>query len=170
MSKLVILLSAILMSVTVYGQTTADILVLYGQTKEYPRKNKIGDVDLLIHQDGEDFDAMMTNEEGTYELLLDLGHEYRFWFEKEGYFPKHFIIDTTDLSDEQQKGGFTFEVDMTLIPRYEGLDLPLSEDPVSIASYVPSLDMIMFDRDMAAAYSAQIEEIMSRKKYKKKKK
>jgi len=170
MPKILITISLFcLTALCLQGQTTADVLILYGEVNEYKqKKSNLSGVAVRIQQDKEDYDELLVSEDGVYEVFLDLGYRYRFWFEKEGYFAKNFIIDTSELTDDQMTGGFTFQVDMTMIPLFEELDSTLADEPISVATYDESLDMIMFDADMVIAYNSKMEEALKAVKVKKK--
>jgi hypothetical protein len=166
LSKLLIRISLVLLCSAHFGtfaQSSEDVLFLYGSTTEYHTGAQMPLVNVLIKQDGEKLSSLRTGRQGRYEVVLDLGFKYHIYFEKDGFFPKHYVIDTSGMTEEQQLGGFTFDVDISMIPKTKGLDLAICEEPISIATFDAEQNQLTFDAEMAQKYADAVDNAINKR-------
>ena len=143
-----------------FSQSGHSVLFVYGNTTEFHTGIEMPLINIKIMQDDEEMLAIRSGHQGRYEVVLDLGHVYQFYFDREGFFGKNYIIDTTGMTNEQETAGFTFDVDISMIPMGNGLELPICEEPISIAKYDSDQDMLLFDAEMAERYSEAIDKAL----------
>lgn len=150
----------------------AQDVLIYGTIKAIPDSLPIVDAAVLVSDErGVMIDGTTSVDSGYYEIGLALGREYHVRYEVHGSFPKTLVIDlrNVDVPPEELEGGWGMNINMTLLPRIEGVPDSLISLPFGRASWNAGDGNFQFDLDhtqrvrdawapwMEAAMAARIE-------------
>ncbi len=133
-----------------------DRLLVYGTVKDERSGKKLQDVQVTLVEDGETKKTYATALSGKFELDLDFEHDYDIRFSKDGYVSKFININTKNVPEENQVGGFGFDLDMSLFEEVEGVNFDVLKKPIGKANYVPETGEIGFDYEYTRSIQAEI--------------
>jgi hypothetical protein len=111
------------------AQDSADLYV-NGTVKDYFSRKKISGVKVKVLQDGQNFESLVTSSNGKYEFFLPLDHDYQIIFEKDGMVTKRIAIDSRGIPEEDRRGGFAMNPDMSLFDNIDGIDFSMLDQPI----------------------------------------
>ena len=152
LSTMLLVMCALILS----AQDSADLYV-NGTVKDYFSRKKISGVKVKVLQDGQNFESLVTSSNGKYEFFLPLDHDYQIIFEKDGMVTKRIAIDSRGIPEEDRRGGFAMNPDMSLFDNIDGIDFSMLDQPIGKGKYDPERGNIEFD----VAYTQRIQsEIM----------
>lgn len=134
-----------------------DQLMVFGTLKSEDSNKKMPGVEVVVYQDGQEFDRLTTNDRAEYDFSLPLRHDYTFSFEMAGYGNKRIQVDASGVPPEDLKGGFKLDLDMTLFELVEGFDTGILEDPYGRASFDPVKNTVAFDFDYTNRMRNRVE-------------
>lgn len=134
-----------------------DQLMVFGTLKSEGSNKKMPGVEVVVYQDGQEFDRLSTNDRAEYDFSLPLRHDYTFSFEMPGYGNKRIQVDASGVPPEDLKGGFKLDLDMTLFELVEGFDTGILEDPYGRASFDPVKNTVAFDFDYTNRMRNRVE-------------
>ncbi|MFY8137589.1 MAG: hypothetical protein ACOVMR_05765 [Flavobacteriales bacterium] len=83
-------------------------------------------VNVIIYQDQEIYVSFFGKENGSYEFVLPVGHEYEVWFGGKAYVNKKVYVDARKMP--QRKIGYECNIDMGLFKPIENAEFPLLVD------------------------------------------
>lgn len=149
------LLSLLLLSFFSWSQD--DLLLVSGTLSDDANRKKLTGVEVVVYQDGVEFDRMSTDARASYSFQLPLRHDYLFSYEFEGYGNKRIQVDASGVPLEDLKGGFNLDLDMTLFTLVEGFDESILEDPYGKASFDSQRNTVAFDFDYTARMKTRVE-------------
>ena len=131
-----------------YGYVVeGDISTMFNKSIESPALDGV----MVTVLDGEnEMRAVPNRTTGFFNLILDPGKKYTVKFEKEGYIPKLFQIDGSDIPEQDFEEGFKMFTDVTLFP---DMDVPnvetLSKSPVAKCEFDNKQQKLIWDMDYA---------------------
>ena len=122
-----------------------DLLTIVG--KVVYDKDRIEGCSVKVYQGNDLIHDMVTSKSGKYEAELEIGHQYMFHFQKEGYLNKMFAVDAENNIPKHHNGFPAYPVNVIMIPmeRFTGVDMDHLEFPFALVRY--SKRMQMFDND-----------------------
>jgi len=129
------------------GWAQDDQLIVFGTLKDEGSGKKMPGVEVVVYQDGVEFDRLTTNARAEYDFSFPLRHDYTFSFEFPGYGNKRIQVDASGVPPEDLKGGFKLDLDMTLFELVDGFDTSILEDPYGKAAFDPVKNTVSFDFD-----------------------
>lgn len=138
-----------------------EILDIRGNIKDTDTMKKLDDVQIVVIQNGSEFDAF-TVSNGKYETDLPLGYTYIIQFSRKDYVTKKIQIDTKGIPDEDLAGGFQLTMDMSLFAFVEGFDLSILDPPIGKATFDPQKNSIAFDFGYTQRINQKIEDEFER--------
>lgn len=150
--------------------TTAQSLVINGNivlAENSPEGSKI-----LIYKNNEKIDEQVISKKGRFDLKLALDADYKISFEKDGYTTKLVNVNTEVPSEivESNPDFPPVKLIINLLPRVEGVDLSIFEQPIAILAYNYELDDFTFDkeysdkiRDRVAQTEREIKRVLAEK-------
>ncbi|NND93594.1 MAG: hypothetical protein HKN45_01945 [Flavobacteriales bacterium] len=148
-----------LFSINFSAQDNADLYV-YGNVKDYFSRKKLSGVTVRVTQNGSNFDSQSTSSSGKYEYFLPLDNDYTLIFEKSGYVSKKIRIDTRNIPEEDRRGGFSMNPDMSLFEEFENVDFAVLNEPIGLGKYDPTRGNIEFDMEYTSRVQAEIMRLM----------
>lgn len=134
-----------------------DQLMIFGTVKDDATNKKMVGVDVVVYQDGVEYDRMTTNARAEYDFSLPLRHDYVFSYEIPGYGNKRIQVDASGVPPEDLKGGFKLDLDMTLFELVDGFDTSILEDPFGKAAFDPVKNTVAFDYDYTSRMKNRVE-------------
>jgi hypothetical protein len=137
--------------------SVGDDLLVYGLVKHRKTLENISGVRIDVYQGGELHDSYTTSSNGRYEFTQPLDYLYEIHFSREGYVSKYVEFDTRDIPDEDKRGGFKCNMDMTLFEWEEGGNYQALEKPIGKAEFNPKENSIAFDFPHTAMVQQQLE-------------
>lgn len=152
--KLFLPLALLLVAALSYGQE--EELFVYGVIKDVESLKKMNAVKVDVYQNGDVFDTFTTTSNGRYEFTMPLGFNYQIKFSSGEYVTKKVQFDTRNIPDEDKRGGFKSNMDMTLFGNVEGFDTSILDQPIGKASFNPIENSIDFDFD----YTSRVQKLI----------
>ena len=148
----------------VVAQTYAqdEDLFIHGVVKDTESLKKLEIVKVEVYQNGAQFDVYTTSSNGRYEFNVPLGFNYEVKFTKSDFVGKKVHFDTRNIPDEDKKGGFKVNMDMTLFSSVEGFDTSILDQPIGKASFNPIENSIAFDFDYTSRVQQMIDDEFDR--------
>lgn len=122
-----------------------DLLLVSGTLTDDGNRKKMPGVEVVVYQDGVEFDRMTTDARASYAFELPLRHDYVFSYEYEGYGNKRIQVDASGVPAEDLKGGFNLDLDMSMFALVEGFDTSILEDPFGKAEFDAQRNTLSFD-------------------------
>ena len=132
-------------SLLVAQEPMEDVLFIHGYTKHYITADTLSGTIITARAHGIADVGTTSNDSGYYELSLALGHAYRIRYGHPDMVSKHVEVDATGIPEAMKEGGFGMQVDMTLFPPLEGLDVAFLERPIGRARYVATDSNLVWD-------------------------
>lgn len=127
------------------GFAQDDLLLVSGTLTDDGNRKKMPGVEVVVYQDGVEYDRMTTDARASYSFELPLRHDYVFSYEFDGYGNKRIQVDASNVPLEDLKGGFNLDLDMTLFTLVEGFDVTILEEPYGKASFDSQRNTVAFD-------------------------
>ena len=137
-------------------------LFIHGVVKDTESLKKLDVVKVEVYQNGIQFDAYTTSSNGRYEFNVPLGFNYEVKFTKSDFVDKKVHFDTRNIPDEDKRGGFKVNMDMTLFTFVEGFDTSILDQPIGKASFNPIENSIAFDFDYTSRVQQMIDDEFDR--------
>lgn len=138
-----------------------DKVVAFGKLKIEWGENE--NAKITLYQDGKKVDNFYTKNNGKFEFILQLNHQYTFWFEKSGYVTKKVEFNTQVPDKVLKNPDFEpfpdFDFNVTLFKIYPDVDTMFFEKPVGKIQYNASLNDFDYDKDYNLEIIKQMEEI-----------
>lgn len=122
-----------------------DLLLVSGTLSDEANRKKLPGVEVVVYQDGVEFDRMTTDARAAYAFELPLRHDYTFAYEFPGYGIKRIQVDASGVPMEDLKGGFNLDLDLTLFTLVEGFDASILQEPYGKASFDSQRNTVAFD-------------------------
>ena len=146
----------------------ADVIEINGLVKDERSNRLLAGVVVQKIEDGKLVDSITTGVNGRFIMLLKFGHNYDIKFGKNGYVGKFINMNTTNVPDEDQVGGFGFDLNMNLFEEIEGVNFDILKQPVGKAKFDASSGEIAFDFEYTRSMLSKIAELRRalEKKYK----
>lgn len=133
------------------------------------RSNKLlSNVLVTKERDGKVMDSVRTGVNGRFILKLDFGYDYNIRLSKNGYVSKFININSENVPDENQVGGFGFDLNVNLFEEVEGINFDILKQPIGKAKFEEASGEIAFDFEYTKSIQARINELRRElaKKYK----
>lgn len=146
-----------LVASTVGAWSQDDLLLVSGTLTDDGNRKKMPGVEVVVYQDGVEFDRMTTDARASYAFELPLRHDYVFSYEFEGYGNKRIQVDASGVPAEDLKGGFNLDLDMSMFALVEGFDETILEDPFGKASFDAQRNTLSFDFDYTDRMKTRVE-------------
>lgn len=146
----------------------ADVIEINGLVKDERSNRLLAGVVVKKIEDGKLVDSITTGVNGRFIMLLKFGHNYDIKFGKNGYVGKFINMNTANVPDEDQVGGFGFDLNMNLFEEIEGVNFDILKQPVGKAKFDASSGEIAFDFEYTRSMLSKIAELRRalEKKYK----
>lgn len=97
-------------------EVRADRFIIQGQIFEIDIINETDksaqNVQIIIYQDREVYASFYSRENGSYEFILPIGHEYEVWFGGKEFVNKKVYVDTRSM--QSKSSGYECNLDMGL--------------------------------------------------------
>lgn len=152
---LLIFLPGLLASAVLFGQK--EILHIRGMLKDEETMKKLDGIQIIVFQNGNQFDVVETGSSGKMDIKLPLGYSYDLKFSRPEYVSKILRFDTRNIPPEDRAGGFQIDIDMKLFRMIEGFNSDIMKDPIGIASFVGQENNILFDFKYTERQQAKIK-------------
>lgn len=123
-----------------------DLFLVFGAVKSEEGNKKLEGVRVVVLQDGEQFDVMLTDSKGSYEFELPLRHNYTFSFELEDHSNKRIEVDASGIP-ESIIGNRNMDLDMTMFEIPAAFDKSILEDPFGKGEYDAEKNTVVFDNN-----------------------
>ena len=151
-----ILISMALIMTSLIG-LSQDELILKGALKDAETLKKLDDCQIIVFQNGTQYDVFDTGSSGKYEFRLPLGYNYDIKYTKQTYVTKIIRIDTRNIPEEDRAGGFQLDLPGVLFRFIEGFNLDIMKEPVGKVSFSSQENAMDFDIPYADRMREKIE-------------
>ncbi len=109
----------------------------------------IPEVIVQVLQNGRLMTTFKTDNSGSYNVYLPLGHDYIIAISKNNYVQKYFTVSTKDIPSEQASIKFpTITADIDLFKYHEGVDYSLFDEPINKFYYSKKKGNFEYDKDL----------------------
>jgi hypothetical protein len=133
---------------------------LNGVMDDYHSKRPITSGKVIISNELNEVSTIPVDSMGRWIELIPCDHIYRVDFTAEGYATKHVIIDARSIPLEEQLGGFSMDIDITLFKAIDGVDYTLLEKPIGVSRYDTYTYSISWDSDQVVRMQDQMKQFM----------
>tara|TARA_B100000767_G_scaffold63739_1_gene59818 strand:+ start:1967 stop:5026 length:3060 start_codon:yes stop_codon:yes gene_type:complete len=123
-----------------------DLFLVFGSVKLEDANKRLQGVDVIVYQDGEVFDQLITNAKGDYDFELPLRHRYTFSFVLDGHSNKRIEVDASGIP-ESVTGNRNMDLDMSMMPLPSGFDASIFEDAYGRGQYDANKNTVVFDNN-----------------------
>lgn len=114
---------------------------------------------VFISNEHSEFDLIHSDARGYYSVQLPYERRFELAYSMDGFYTKRIVIDTHGVDSLGQAGGFFNQIDMTMQPKVEGVEIPyLDEYPMSICSWDAEENNMVWDFEMATQAKKAIQE------------
>ena len=162
-----LIISLLFIPASLLAQEDQDFYI-YGNVKDHFTRKKIDGVTVKVIQDGKIYDTQTSSSSGKYEFFLPLDHLYKVVYEKDGMVSKNVEIDTRNIPEEDRRGGFSYNTDMSLFEVMEGVDFSILEQPIGKAKFMAERGNVEFDFGYTNRIQAEVDKILRELENKKK--
>lgn len=131
---------------------------LQGKVTEYYSGDALRGALVRVLRGGEDVGQKITRGDGRYAFQLERGWKYEVWFSKKNMVTKHVVIDTRDVPAYPDVPFYEMDLQLTLFPWIEGVDLAAFSEPLGLAMYKPSIRNMSWE----TAYTEQMRAVFSK--------
>jgi hypothetical protein len=138
------------------AQTDA-ILQVSGTIKDEGSGRKLPGCEIVIFQDGVEFERLEGDKNAGYSIELPIRHSYTFQYERDGFVSKKVVLDVSEIPEGEAVGGFGFDLDMTLFKNIEGFDISILDTPIGMGMYDINSGKFKFDLDHTDRMKLRIE-------------
>ena len=109
----------------------------------------IPEVIVQVLQNGRLMTTFKTDNSGSYNVYLPLGHDYIIAISKNNYVQKYFTVSTKDIPSDQASIKFpTITADIDLFKYHEGVDYSLFDEPINKFYYSKKKGNFEYDKDL----------------------
>lgn len=124
----------LLMMVSLQGfakkEVRADRFIIQGQIFEVDIMNETDksaqNVQIIVYQDKEVYASFYCKENGAYEFILPIGHEYELWFGGKDFVNKKAYVDTRSMP--AKSSGYECNLDIGLFRPLKNVEFPCLVD------------------------------------------
>lgn len=147
-----------------YHKTTEDPIAtdisLNGILSDYHSNQPITTATTTISSEEKEVRNLKVDSMGGWIDLIPCDHLYKIEFSAPGYISKHVIIDARSIPLEEQLGGFSMDIDITLFRKIDGIDFSLFEKPVGVSKYDPYVYAIAWDSRQVKRVQDEMKRLM----------
>jgi tetratricopeptide (TPR) repeat protein len=133
-----------------------DLFVVFGSVKLEEGNKRMEGVKVLVYQDGNLYDELLTDVKGDYDFELPLRHQYSFRFDLEGHSKKKIDVDASGIP-ENVKGNRNMDLDMTLFLLPPGFDGSIFDSPYGRGDYDASKNTVVFDNSFTVRMRNRVQ-------------
>jgi len=133
------------------------ILQVSGTIKDEGSGRKLPGCEIVIFQDGVEFERLDGDKNAGYSIELPIRHSYTFQYERDGFVSKKVVLDVSEIPEGEAVGGFGFDLDMTLFKNIEGFDISILDTPIGMGMYDINSGKFKFDLDHTDRMKLRIE-------------
>lgn len=109
----------------------------------------LSEVIVQVLQNGKLMTSFKTDNNGTYNVYLPLGHEYLISISKNNYVQKYFSVSTKGVPSEDAMTKFpTITADVDLFKYYDGVDYSLFNEPINKFYYNSKKGNFEYDKQL----------------------
>ncbi len=156
----VLVLSILLIASQTFAQNTTITLNII--VKDEDSGGKLGGSVITIYKNGGIFETISVPENGKIKKELQLGHTYDVKFAKDLYAPKVARLDTRNVPKEEQRGGYEFDMEVSLFKAPIGFNMDIMKEPAAKAVYMSETDNIGWDEDYIRKQREKIDNELKR--------
>lgn len=138
-----------------------DLFLVFGSVKMDDTNKRLLGVKVVVFQDGNVFDELLTDAKGDYDFELPLRHDYTFSFELDGHSNKRIEVDASGIP-ESTIGNRNMDLDMTMFPLPPGFDESIFENPYGRGEYVAAKNTVVFDNNYTVRMRNKVQAEFSR--------
>lgn len=113
-----------------------------------------------ITSEENDVRTLAVDSFGGWIDLIPCDHLYKLEFSAPGYVSKHVIIDARSIPLEEQLGGFSMDIDITLFRELDGIDFSLLQKPVGVSKYESFVYAIAWDAKQVGRMQDELKQLM----------
>ncbi len=143
--KRILILLLFFVAKSAWSQNT--VISLNIVVKDEDNGGKLGGSVVTIYKNGGLFETISVPENGKIKKELQLGHTYDVKFSKDLYAPKVARLDTRNVPKEEQRGGYEFDMEVSLFKAPMGFNMDIMKEPAAKAVYMSDTDNIGWDED-----------------------
>lgn len=111
-------------------EVKADRFIIQGQIFEIDIVNETDksaqNVQIVVYQDKEVYASFYSKDNGAYEFILPIGHEYELWFGGKEFVNKKVYVDTRSMPTKSS--GYECNLDMGLFKPIQNVEFPCLVD------------------------------------------
>jgi hypothetical protein len=133
-----------------------EMLLLRGSLKDEATLKKLDGVQIIVFQNGSQFDVIDAGTSGKIQVEVPLGYSYDFKFNKDGYISKILRFDTRNIPAEDKAGGFQVDLNLNMFAMIEGFNLDIMKEPIGLANFNDQENNILFDFKYTERQQAKI--------------
>ncbi len=133
---------------------------IYGVMDDYHTKRPIKSGNVTISNEKNEVRMIPVDSMGGWIDLIPCDHIYKIKFTAPGYVTKHIVIDARSIPLEDQLGGFSMDIDITLFTAIDGVDYEILEKPVGISRYDPYTYSIAWDPNQVGRMQGKMKKFM----------
>lgn len=133
---------------------------LNGVIDDYHTKRPVTSGKVIISNELNEVRTIPVDSMGGWIELIPCDHLYRVDFTADGYVTKHVVIDARSIPLEDQLGGFSMDIDITLFKAIDGVDYELLEKPIGVSRYDTYSYSIAWDQDQVVRMQDKMKQWM----------
>lgn len=160
-ARFVLIILALTIIQSAFGR---DEVLIRGILKDFDTKEKLINCEVRVYKNGRVAFSENTGITGKYELHLELGFFYKIKFSKADYHSKIIEFDFTNLTPEEEEGGFMMDIPGTLFKVQKGFDKKILKEPIGRVSYSDETNAMEWDEAYHAKMKAKIDAEFARLK------
>ena len=138
------------------------ILQVSGTIKDEGSGRKLPGCEIVIFQDGVEFERLEGDKNAGYSIELPIRHSYTFQYERDGFVSKKVVLDVSEIPEGEAVGGFGFDLDMALFKNIEGFDISILDTPIGMGMYDINSGKFKFDLDHTDRMKLRVENELNR--------
>lgn len=159
--RFVFIILAITLIQNAFGQDEA---LIRGFLRDSDTKEKLINCEVTVYKNGRVASSENTGIPGKYELHLELGFLYKIKFSKADYHSKIIEFDFTNLTPEQEEGGFIMDLPGTLFKAQKGFDKKILKEPIGKVYFSSESNSMEWDEAYHTKMIAKIDAEFARLK------
>ncbi len=125
--------------------TAQDELIIKGAVKDEETLKKLENCQVIVFQNGVQFDTYECGTSGKYEFRLPLGYTYDIKFTRAEYVSKSVRVDSRNIPEEDRAGGFQLDLPGVLFKMIEGFNTDIMKEPVVKLAFSSQENSLAFD-------------------------
>lgn len=122
-----------------------DELIIKGTVKDEETLKKLENCQVIVFQNGVQFDTYECGTSGKYEFRLPLGYTYDIKFTRAEYVSKSVRVDSRNIPEEDRAGGFQLDLPGVLFKMIEGFNTDIMKEPVVKLAFSSQENSLAFD-------------------------